>query len=379
MRIRFLAKDLERAIRAVNRAISGKLSNPILGGIGMETLDNAVRFTATNYELLIRCTVEGEIIEPGRVLVGGKLLYELISKMPDRDIELSTTEKNMLRVQSGKASYDITTMNIAEYPDVEPAKTEKTIRLKAADIAAIYRKVAFAAEESALSSTVFSGVHIMAKDGVLTAAATNKNRLSRLTCPFETEVDAEIIVAPKVLAEVAILTEPEDDLEMAFSGSKIVFQTASLYLESRVLTGQYPDVNRVIPGQDSLISHLTIKRDDLFKAIERLSLVGMIRMKDCVLNDVKMDVAKDTLRISAASQEKGMAVEELPIKLEGSDMSICFNGSQLVDYLRTVDSEHITFHLSGFNRVAAVTSDDESSLIYVVAPVVRAMPVREAG
>lgn len=378
MKIQFNAKELEKAIAAVNRAISGKPVKEFLNGILIVTDGDKVQLTATNFEMLIRYTIDADVLDAGKALINGKLFHDLIRRMPGPDITISDTKKNRLSVQSGKAVYDILTMNVHEYPDLDLMKADNPITLKAGDLAEMYRKVAFAALEPSLSSGLFSGIHFSIKEGMIAVTATNKHRLSRMVYPFAAELEGEVIIQPKVLAEIASLARPEDSFSMAWNAGKMVVKNHYLYLESRTFSGQFPDVTRVIPKD--LPIKMTAKRQELLQAIDRVSLIGVEKLKDVVLNDVKMTVTPGVLFIDASTAQKGAASEELPIELQGEGIEIRFNGNQIMDFLKAVDTDKVVFSFQSPRGAATITTEDDDKLVYVISPIVRkGDDLQEAG
>lgn len=378
MKIQFNAKELEKAIAAVNRAIGGKPVKECLNGILIVTDGDKVQLTATNFEMLIRYTIDADVLDAGKVLINGKLFHDLIRRMPGPDITISDTKKNRLSVQSGKAVYDILTMNVHEYPDLDLIKPDKPIVLKAGDLAEMHRKVAFAALEPSPSSGLFSGIHFSIKEGMIAVTATNKRRLSRMVYPFNAELEGEVIIQPKVLAEIASLARPEDSFSMAWNAGKLVVENHYLYLESRTFSGQFPDVSRVIPKD--LPIKMTARRQELLQAIDRVSLIGVEKLKDVVLNDVKMTVTPGVLFIDASTAQKGAASEELPIELQGDGIEIRFNGNQIMDFLKAVDTDKVVFSFQSPRGAATITTEDDDKLVYVITPIVRkGDDLQEAG
>ncbi|HWR06162.1 DNA polymerase III subunit beta [Sporomusa sp.] len=366
MEIRFNSKDLEKAVQAVNKIISGRLPNPTLSGILIVANDGKVQFTATNYETTIRYTVEADIRDPGRVLVSGKLFHELIKRMPGKEIAVSTNnKKNMLSVLSGRAVYDILTMNVFEYPEFDIKDVQNPVYIKASMLHEIQRKVAFAAMETELTSPVFSGVYLHLKDGLMSAIASDKKRLARLT--FALEGEGEVILPPKSLAEITSLVDGEDDITAFWDKGKVIFLTDSIRYESRIITGTFPDVERVIPKNP--IVTVTMERTELLQAIERLSLIGLERQKDFTLNNVYITMESDLIYIKSNKADKGAAREEIQAIIVGEPVEICFHGTQIIDCLKALDNDKVVLSMTGPRAASTIVGEADDSYIYVISPI----------
>ncbi|QDR80210.1 DNA polymerase III subunit beta [Sporomusa termitida] len=366
MEIRFNGKELERAVQAVNRIISGRLPNPILSGILIATDGDKVQFTATNFETSIRYAAEAEIREPGTVLVSGKLFHELIKRMPGQDITITTRKKDkMLTVISGRAVYDILTMDIDDYPELEVKADGNPVYIKAEMLHEVQKKVAFATMQTELTSPVFSGVYLHIKDGFMSAIASDRKRLARLV--FAMAGEGAVILPPKALGEITSLVDGDKEVSAFWDNGKVVFLTDSIRYESRIITGTFPDIERVIPK--SPVATIRIDRMELVQAIERLSLIGLERQKDFTLNNIYITMDTDMIHIRSSKADKGAAREEIPAVIEGESMEICFHGTQISDCLKVLASDKVVLSLTSTKAPASITGTTEADYIYVVSPI----------
>lgn len=369
MEIQFASKDLEKAVQAANRVISGKLLNPALTGILIAAESDKVQFTATNFEITIRYTVSALVLEPGRVLVSGKLLYDLIKRMPGTDITLKTGLKNnMLTVKgSSRAVYDILLMDVNLYPELQSLESENTVQMKGALLHEIYRKTAYAVADT-IARPMFTGVNFKFSEAELIATGTDTHRLSRKKFQVNGKTD-DFIITVKALSDLSSLVEADAEIIIFCKSGKVVFVTDQLYYQSQGISGTFPDVDRVIPKELPL--RVVVDRLELLQAIDRLSVISIYKMQDITMNDINLSFSQGEIVIRGNTAEKGSAFEQIPADIEGEPIDICLNGTQVVECLKSLDSDKVILSFANHKAPGTILADNDDQFIHVICPLVR--------
>lgn len=363
MEATFIQKDLDRALGAAIRATSKTGSLPILAGILIEAVGDRATFSATNYDTSIQYKIEARTESSGKVLVSGKLLHDLVKKMPGPDVTLATVDSH-LAVRSGAADYKIVTMNAAEFPVLEPVNADTTLHLAASDLQDIHRYTAFAVAEKDVARPFLTGILLRCQDGELMAAASDSHRLARKMIPFSTEASGSIIIPPGAMTEVVKLIDENEGVTLTWGKGKIGFQTDSLYLSCRSVVATYPDIERLVPK--NLPTTLTLNRDELKIAIERLSIIASDRSQNIFSNTMRFAAADNILTISAKTGDKGQAREDLVAVIDGPTATIHLNGSQVLDGLNALGADKVVMSLPD-NPLGAITivGDGEEGFLYI--------------
>lgn len=373
-------KELDKAIQIVNRAASAKSLIPVLSGILIDAETEKLILSATNNEIAIQHTVAADVDAPGKVLVSGRLLGDLVKRMPAGDVVLTLDPGgNSLNVSSAGTSYNILTMKAYEFPAIEMINGNSDVfNLPASELRDIYKQTAFAVGNDDIGRPVFTGIHLLLKNQYSSAFGTDTHRFAlKRFMGRSSEFEANFIIPNKILADVTMVLDPDDLVDIVWSANKIAFSTSDTYFASRLISGKSPDFERIIPKNPGTV--ITINREQLLTALERLAIVNLQKIKDYVLNDILMTIEDGTLKISGTSREKGNAVEEMLVDVEGAPMEIMFNGTNIAECLKVLSSDKVIISLTAPNVPAMMVADNDDSFLYVFSPVVRAVPNMEAA
>jgi DNA polymerase-3 subunit beta len=367
MEIRFNSKDLEKAVQAANKVISGKLLSSVLSGILIKAEGDKVQFVATNYEVVIRYDVSAQVVDPGKVLISGKLLYDLIKRMPGNEITLKTGVKdNMLTVKgSSKAVYDILLMDAILYPDIELLASENATQLKGTVLHEIYRKMAYAVADS-MARPIFAGINFKFSENELVATGTDTHRLSRKTFNVSGKTN-DFIITVKSLADVSSLVEADEEITLFSMSGKVVFVTDQLYYQSQIISGAFPDVDRVIPTELSL--RVTVERQELLSAIDRLSVISISKEQNITTNNINLTFSQEEIVIQGNSAAKGIAFEQIPAGVDGLPIKIRLDGTQVVECLKSLDCEQVILSFNKPLTPGTITADNDDDYVHVICPI----------
>lgn len=376
-------RELDKAIQIVNRAAANKSMIAALSGILINAETGKLILMANNHEIAIQHTVDADVDEPGKVLVSGRLLSDLVKRMPAGDVTLKhDAGGNSLNIKGTGTSYNILTMRVYDFPDFPAIETDKGdanyFSILAAELREIYKHTAFAVSTDTVSKPMYTGIHLMLKNQQLSAFSTDTHRFALKRFDGQlSETEANIIIPTKTLAEATMVLDPDVPVDIIWSANKIAFSTPNTYFVSRLITGKSPDFERIIPQDPGTV--VTVSREQFLTALERLSIVSMERHKDFCLNDTVMTVKDGVLKISGTSREKGHAEEEMPADITGESMEIIFNGTNVSECLKVLSSDKVIISLVSPKRPAMLVADNDDKFLYVFSPVVRSVPGMEAA
>lgn len=359
----FNKRELDKALGAAIRATSSKGTISALSGILIEAKGNQATFSATNYDTSIQYKIPARTEVPGCSLVSGRLLHDLVMRMPGPDVTLAVSDK-YLTVRSGAADYKIVSMDSAEFPAIEAAQTDNTLNISADDLRNIHRFTAFAVATDKGQRPIFTGINLTCKDGALVAVGTDTHQLAKKSIPFAIDAQSSIVVPPLAIAEVIKLTDPDEGIALSWGKGKVIFQTDNLYFSCRAIDGVFPDVERVIPKV--LPTRITLCRKDLELAIDRLSLVAIERYKGGSSVVICLALQDNVLTITGNGVDKGEAKEVIAGVSEGPAVSLKFKGDLMLDCLRALDTDRIILSLPDKPGGATIVGEGDDSFIYVI-------------
>lgn len=208
-----------------------------------------------------------------------------------------------------------------------------------------------------------TGILLEADGQEIRMVSTDTSRLavSRLkgSCPSEVSV----IVPSKALVELTrIMKDDDNEVRISLSGNQILFELDGIKLTSRLIEGQFPNYQQVIPNQ--YLTKLRVERSLFLEAVERVSLIS--REGTSV---VRLFIKGEMMELLNQVIDVGEARDELVVKKEGEDMEIAFNSRYLTEVLKVIDSPAIEFWLTGGKSPAMIRPVDDDLYSYVVMPV----------
>lgn len=316
--------ELSYALSTVSRAISGKPSMPVLGGVKIETTGESITCQATDTELSLTVTIPTMFPESMVMVVPGKSLTDLVKKLPDKPIEIETGDtKTTIKCQ--KSIYDLPVFQAAEYPELPKVEGEK-IAVKLDDLKAAIKKVIITTlpddPRPYACSLLFE-----TSAGKIRLVGTDVNRLAIADINAETEQNLSVLVPVRAAKEILNLSGA--DAEIIIDNNNLQIEANGVTLTTRLLNAQYPNYQAVIPKNFS--GGFEINRDYLIRALERVALVS---------SSIKFDI-DETLTITAKEPGSGKANEQIEIDQAGERMTIGFNAKYLLDLLKVVDIDRV--------------------------------------
>ena len=359
---------LANALGVASRAVSSRNTLPILSNVLLETEDDKLKLTATDLDTAIRSVIPAQVSENGSVAVPAALLSDVVSKLADAPVSLEL-QNGKVKVRSGKSDYTILSLPAEDFP-VVPEVTEGTdITLPQATLKEMLRMTAFAASKEETRS-ILMGVLFEARGNTLTLVATDTHRLAWKKTTLSEEIAnpiSQIIPAKPLSQLMASLSDSiEDTVHIRFGASQVQFETAAVTLVSRVLDGQFPNYEKVIPKNRE--RRVTIERQEFLGALRRVFIVAKQNNEKAIFT-----TKSDVMEITAESSDIGNAYEEVGIGMDGENLQIAFNSRYLVEVLGLLHDEKVTLDLAGSLNPGILRSQnggDEpiDDFLYVVMP-----------
>ncbi|MEW6517207.1 MAG: DNA polymerase III subunit beta [candidate division FCPU426 bacterium] len=340
MKFKCKRADLIYGVQTVLNAISNRNTLPILSNILFETDNNIVRLTGTDLEVSIKCQIPAEILSAGSITIPAKRLSEIVRELPDSDINLSLNDNSVITLTCDKAIFKINGLPKDDYPVLPKVKPDKGFNLPKATLLNMIKKSIFAVSTDE-TRYVLNGVLFFMEGNKLRLVATDGHRLAMIDHNLEKNPNQKFnyIVPAKTLQELSKILDGEGEINIQITDNQIVFINAELILMSRLIDGQFPNYQQVIPKQSERILHC--ETGTLLSATRRVSLMAVDKS-----SSVKYTFSSNKLTISANTPEVGEAQEELDLDYNGDSMSIAFNAKYILDVLKNISSEKCIMELS---------------------------------
>lgn len=352
---------LAQALGVAGRAVSSRNTLPILSHVLLDADEDRVKLTATDLDTAIRCALPASIAENGSVALPASQLGDYVSKLPDAPLTLEAQDGKVV-ARCGHSRFTLLSAPAEDFPVVPEVEQGTEISISSATLKEMIRLTAFAASKEE-SRNLLMGVLFEARGQSLTLVATDTHRLAwkqtRLESEVSTPVSAIVPAKPLVELERVLKNSAEEMVTIRFGASQVQFSAPDATLVSRVLDGQFPNYEKVIPKQTE--RKVSFDRSELLNAVRRVDIVSRTANQKMV---VRFNGA--TMIMTAESSDAGQAYEEVPVSMDGEDLQIAFNAKYLMEVLGTLTQDQLQLELNGPLQPGILREGDD--FVYIVMP-----------
>jgi len=312
---------------------------PILSGILIATTDSGLTLSSFDYEVSAQTEIAAQVDEPGKILVSGRLLADIASRLPNAPVQFST-EQGRISVHCGSANFTLLSMPVEEYPSLPQVSVQSGL-LPAEAFANAVAQVAVAASRDDVTP-VITGVQLEVSENSLTLIATDRYRVA------VREIDWDIgdgtssgaltaLVPARTLQEIGKTFAHSGTISVAITNSDdrelIAFTAERKTVTSLLIKGNFPPVRRLFP--ETVENYAVINTAELVDAVRRVSLV---LEREAAL---RFTFTLDGLTLEAIGSEQAQASETIDAHLSGGDTVVSLKPAFLLDGLGAVHSEFV--------------------------------------
>ncbi len=370
MNVSVMQENLARGLGVVSRAVSTRATLPILANVLLKTENNGLKLTATNLEVGITSWVPGKIEGEGEITVPARLLTDLVGSLPNQRIDLVLSAKDRtLKLTCGGSRASIKGIDADEFPVVAAISDSPATSVDARALREALGEVVFAAATDE-SRPILTGVLTKLNGDQMTLAAADNYRIAVRTLTTARPVAAEtsIVVPARSYAElIRILPDAEQQIDITITPNKsqVLFHADGTDLVSRLIEGQFPNYEPVIPSGHS--SRAVLDREAFLSGARRASIFA----RDSA-NIVKIEVGGDgsgEVAITAHAADVGDNADALEAAVEGQATTIAFNARYLIDVLSNLGADEAALELSGPLAPGVIRGIGKGDYVHVIMPV----------
>lgn len=363
----------------VSRAIPSKATISILTGIKLSVTSKGITLIGSDADISIESflSIEEEALqlsieETGSVVLPARLFNDIIKRLPTDNVTIEVNPQFLTTVTSGTATFQIVGVDGNDYPRLPDIEADKRIPLPTAQFKQMINQTIFAASNQE-SRPVLTGIHLIPASTHLTSVATDSHRLSKREIPVtlsEEQLNFNAITIPKkTVIELTRIVEDDQPLFMMVTQQQVIFVVDNLTIYSRLLEGNYPETDRLIPTAHQ--TELVLNANDFQQAIDRASLMS----HEGKNNVVQLDIDQGKVELSVAGNEVGHVAEEINYKkLDGEAIKISFNPDYMKDALKSFGDIDIKIHFQSAIRplLLSAATDSEvpfNTLLQLLTPI----------
>lgn len=373
MKVRMGRDELLTGLQRVQGVVEKRNTMPILSNILIEAKQEGAEIVATDLEIGMRGLYKATVHKPGGITVSARKLYEIIKELPSGDIDLVSSENNWTTIQAGKSQFKVVGLPSNDYPALPAIEREGLTPLSGAGLLELIRKTLFAAGDNdaryilngllvtLISSEKKTTLRLVGTDGHrLAVAEQDLGKAGAKGAPQEIKA----IIPKKAAQEMRRLLEEGGDSEplIGFTKNLMIFRKSGLLLTSRLMEGNYPNYQQVIPKESN--KKIIVQRTELESALRRVSVLS----KDKA-NAVKLSSAPGRLTLFSSNPDYGEATEEMSAQYEGEALNTGFNARYLLDVFDVMDGEKVSLQMESALSPCLIQEAETPGFKCVVMPI----------
>jgi DNA polymerase III subunit beta len=371
MKFKINRDHFSNGLAQVLNVVGSKAAMPILSNVLIEAEKDHISLTTTNLDLGIRCRIKAEVKEGGAVTLPVKRLAGIVRELPNVDVSVDSSASHQVKIASGGSNFRIMGLAPDDFPKLPDTADDKTFSLDQLELAAMLGNVAYA-QSTDETRYILNGVYFNFKDGKVSLVATDGRRLALVAkeLPVPAASAGAIILPAKTVAELLRLLGKGEKLSIAFNERRAAFQietgkdssglTENIYLFSKVVEGNYPNYQQVIPKETH--QRIKLERELFLQCVHRAALVTSEKS-----NSVKIKLSANLLEITASSPDFGESHESMAISYSGPELQVAFNPQFIMDPLRALTKDEVFFELK--DEVSPGVFKTLESFVCVIMPV----------
>ena len=363
MKLVFTKSNLNKAVGIVMKAVPTRTTMNILECILIDATTNEIKFTGNDMELGIETIVEGEIIEKGKIAIDAKLFSEIVRKLPDNDITLTTDSNNNALITCEKSKFNIAGKSGDDFSYLPAIIKDKMITLSQFQLKEVINQTIFSIAIND-NNKMMTGELFEVNEGTLKVVGLDGHRIAIRNIKLEGRSDDVRVVIPgKTLQEISKIlnADAESFVNIYFTNNHVLFEFDQTHVVSRLIEGDYFKISQMLSNDYE--TKVSINKKEFLDSIDRANL--LIREGD--KKPIIINILNGLLQVNVNSAI-GALNEDIDIDKEGKDIMIGFNPKFLMDALRIIDDENVTMYLVN-HKSPCFIRDKEENYIYLILPV----------
>ena len=363
MKLVFTKSNLNKAVGIVMKAVPTRTTMNILECILIDATTNEIKFTGNDMELGIETIVEGEIIEKGKIAIDAKLFSEIVRKLPDNDITLTTDSNNNAVITCEKSKFNIAGKSGDDFSYLPAIIKDKMITLSQFQLKEVINQTIFSIAIND-NNKMMTGELFEVNEGTLKVVGLDGHRIAIRNIKLEGRSDDVRVVIPgKTLQEISKIlnADAESFVNIYFTNNHVLFEFDQTHVVSRLIEGDYFKISQMLSNDYE--TKVSINKKEFLDSIDRANL--LIREGD--KKPIIINILNGLLQVNVNSAI-GALNEDIDIDKEGKDIMIGFNPKFLMDALRVIDDENVTMYLVN-HKSPCFIRDKEENYIYLILPV----------
>lgn len=366
-------QELNYLINKIQNVVSAKPTIPILSNFLIIAANGRLTITATDLIVGMECSTEVNVIEEGATTLPTKRFAQLIRELTGANIEFTCSSNQVTEIVCGSSHFRINGMSRDEFPSLPDLDNAIKIPIKQNLLKEMLACTAFAVSKDD-TRYALTGIHMQIQNGVATFTGTDGKRLSRSHMPVDIDpsISANVIIPLKAVEEIIKTLIDADEALLYVMSDKIAVKAGETLIITKLLTGEYPDVTKVIPEKSDIV--MTLHREELIALLRQVSLFTTEEK-----HSARFSFTEGELNLNSNTTDLGEGNVNMPVNYHGSALDIAFNPHYFLDILRHCKGETVSLGIVDAFNPGIVTDEGTAASPQIKAsPLYMIMPLRLA-
>jgi DNA polymerase-3 subunit beta len=359
-----------KALQKIQGIVEKRTSMPILSNVLLEATESLIHVTATDLEVGMKSCYPATVLSTGRITVSAKKLYEIVKELPNQVISFIAKDNDWVEIKCGKVQFNIVGLSPEEFPYFPEIKEENLFEIESSLLKGMIEKTSYAIcydETKYNLNGIFTKVEVGADgNNNLRMVATDGHRLSIASGALKGIAGPEllkgVILPKKGVSEMKKITDEDSGMLLfGFMDNSAVIKRGDSYMVMRLVDGEFPDYNRVIPVANNRI--VTVRKEDFTHSVRRMAILSSEKFKGIML-----DISTAGIKISSSNPELGDAMEELDVTYDGEPFSVRFNARYLLDVLAVAETDNVEMKFRDELSPSIIVPEKSDSFLAVIMP-----------
>ena len=359
-----------RSLQKIQGIVEKRTSMPILSNVLIEASESTLHVTATDLEVGMKSSYPAEVVSTGKITVGAKKLYEIVKELPNQEITFLTKDNDWVEIKCGKVQFNIVGLSPEEFPYFPAVKEESLFEIESSLLKGMIEKTSYAicTDETKYNlNGLFTKVESTPEGTqTLKMVATDGHRLSIANGAFKGTAGPEllkgVILPKKGIYEMKKITDEDSGtLLFGFMDNSAVIKRGDSYMVMRLVDGEFPDYNRVIPAANDRV--IAVKKEEFTHSVRRMAILSSEKFKGIML-----EISASGIKISSSNPELGDAMEEIDVTYGGEPFSVRFNARYLLDVLAVAETDSVEMKFKDELSPSIITPEKSDSFLAVIMP-----------
>lgn len=369
MKIQIQKSDLISLLSKTQNIVEKRNAMPVLENILIEANEGKIKIFATDLEVSLTDQVSCKILEPGKLAINAKNIFNLVKELDEGLLTLQRKQNNWIEIKQNKSVFNVVGLPPDEYPLFPIYSTNQYVEIQASVLLEMIEKTIYSVSTDDtkyhLNGVFFEGVQAGGPNQYR-MVATDGHRLSvvdRSAGKNEYSNSKGVIIPRKGLNEVRKILEVNktEKIQFAIEGAQLVVRHNETLLMVRLIEGRYPNYQALIPSDLKLQAFAP--KTNLVSSLRRVSLLSNQKSKG-----VTFSFSKGNLQISSNNPEMGDAKEEMEVQYNGDDIKIAFNAKYLLEALGTIEDDQVDINLKDQVSPVVIRPHGDSSYTCIIMP-----------